>query len=225
MLEIAIDHTVLGGRSHDRATRDMRRLIVAKVEFLSELLRLDRHGFWFHGPTDIRHPVRHVADHLHIIIVPVERDPQQRTPGSVAIGRIKRQVAVAKCHVGAMGMDRYRVLEAVLDGFLPVRAPLRCPLGHRGAADRLAAGLIDPDRRSTDKAQRSMIKVIRIEIIDRNTVATGPDERIGEFVLPEEQRYAGFILVDEIASNSPLACLRVVRLADPGRTSSPLDVR
>ncbi len=192
----------------------MSRLVRARIEVLAEFARRYADRLRPHRLRDLLHLPGHVLRHLDVVVLPVEGHPQQRLAVRIAIGRIEVEIDVAVRHVGAVRVHRDRVRVVVLDGLLPRRAPLRRTGRRRDAADRLHAGLVHPQRRAADEAERAVVEVVRIEIVHRDAVAARADERVRVGVLVEERLDRRQVLVREIAAHDTFAGDRVVRFAD-----------
>ena len=58
--------------------------------------------------------------------------------------------------------------------------------------------LVDPERRTADKARRAVVEVVGVEVVDADAVAARADKRIGIGVFVENGLDGGHVLVGEV---------------------------
>ncbi len=80
----------------------------------------------------------------------------------------------------------------------------------------LVPASVDPEWRTADKARRTVVEVVGIEVVDADAVAARADKRVGIGVFVENGLDGGHVLVGEVTPYHPFAGLRIVRFADPG---------
>src|SRR5450759_6034690 len=99
----------------------------------------------------------------------------------------------------------------VFDRLLPLRAPLRRVFGKQHLLNGSAAGLEHSDITAADEAERSVIEMIAVQVVDNLTARAGADEGAHRPVLIEEHQDAANILIGIVAPDNPPACSRDVR--------------
>src|SRR5882757_3645757 len=103
----------------------------------------------------------------------------------------------------------------VLDGGLPPGAPLGRAGWRQRAFDRAGAGLHLADVTSADEAERAVIEVVTVELVDAHADRAGSDERVEvKLGVVEETVHRRNRLMSEIAPNPSFSGRGIVRLPD-----------
>ncbi|MCY1241813.1 hypothetical protein D9M72_547350 [compost metagenome] len=187
MLKSRRHHARCGVGAHDRSTRGVRCLVLARIEVALPRLRCtDRGGT--HGARDPGGLVRDVLAHPVIVLVKVEGHAQQRQAVGVAVRRIEVEVVLAVRVVAAVHRDVEGVRIPVGVGLLPRRSPVGRSGRVEPGIDGTAVRHVRVDVAAAEEAEPCVIEVVAVELVHHHLRGARRHERIDEPVL-EEHRY------------------------------------
>ncbi len=202
----------------------MRGLVLRDV--IGALANVLDHLLCAHVLDDLGELVGEVGAHLQFVVVEIHGQAHQRAAEAILVGRVEIEiVGLVAVHRGVharRGRDRAQIVVALR--LLPFGAPARRAGRHRRRLDRPSIRLHLAEIAAADEAERAVIEIVAVELVDAHADRAGRDERVEVELGPiEEADHARHGLVGEVAADVARAGLRIVGLADPGEQQK-LDV-
>ena len=160
---------------------------------------------------------------LHLVVLEVERHPQQRAAEGVRIGRIEAEVVLPVGHHRALIADAGCMIVVIDHRLLPRGAPPRRAARGRMILDRSGAGIAATDAAAADVARLLEVVAVAVEVIHAGAECAGAHEVVHDGLLVEIRRRAATALIGIVATDDALACGRIVGHAD-ARMQQEVDV-
>ncbi|KAG1455868.1 hypothetical protein G6F57_015214 [Rhizopus arrhizus] len=215
-LQVLVDHAFLGVRAHDRAAGVVRALVDARVIARALLTHGHEVLLRIHGLGHGLHALAHVAQHVELVVMPVERHAQQRLAIGVLVRRIQRQIGVAVRHHRTGNADGHEALVRVLHTRFPGRAPAGGARRRRRLLDGTAAVAHVADAGAAQKAQRAVVELVAVQVVHAHAARAGAHEGVQLGALGQQHVHRAVHLVCVVLADHAFIGLRVIRLADTG---------
>src|SRR6266446_5030972 len=214
MLEITIDDTGLGRRSHNGPALDVRGLVVDHV--------ITRAGtrafveFGAHLTRDLSLDLLGELALLVLVIGPVERESQQRIAELIGVAGIQVHAILTPGEVLARQPNAGRAIPPFKRSLLPLRAPVGFARTLRHGAERPDGRVAIAAEGDHAQAEKPVFSAgesrVAVKIRDARAELAGSHERVERLI--EKDARIGSYLVREIAAQRSFARVGIVGRAD-----------
>src|ERR1700744_711277 len=186
----------------------MRRLVRRAVVGRGPVGLRERSGA--HRLDNLGELVGQVAVLLGFVVLDVDRHPHQRSAEAILVEGIEVEIDVTvRIEAAVHSCARLHGAQIIVpDRSLPGRAPLRRAGRRQRAFYWTGPRLHLADVPAADEAERAMVEVVAVELVDAHADRAGGDERVEvELALVEEAVHGRYRLMSEVASDPALAGL------------------